>query len=458
LLEWKEVKYLSDNSWLVTKYPNYINDIDFINIPKQYLKNTKLGLIRNGVDKFEVSEEFMWIVGIYIAEGSCEGRSVNFSLHKDEILFQNKIKTFFEKLGYTVKIKIISNNGVNVVIYSTTLANWFANLVGRKCYNKYIPEEFMYLPNNKIKSLIDGINDGDGSKTGCEYEITQTSEILSLQLIELLNRLNEQPILRSHQSQILTPNGNVRKRAYSVNWTKNLNKIDKNRKGRWDYKEHQLCKIRNIEEEYYCGSVYNLEVEGDHTYIVNGIIVHNCFSTSFVGGYEQYYNPKRNDSRILVRFDATVDDLPARPMGLEQSFAPNCWTTVSPTIKDRDVIIRFNQDETEEFRYEVLNVTRNKLFFSLSGGQKFAVYRVDKTDPIYQWRAFRNTTNVPYKTNTSLGVLRGYGPHTHEIVLNETINNINLINQTTAVMAGHNHPIINGIIQEVLGHTHEIII
>lgn len=458
ILQWKEAKNLHNNSWLVTKYPNYINDIDYIYIPKEYLKNTKLGLIRNGVDKFEITEEFMWIIGIYLAEGSCGKRRINFSLHKNEILYQNRIKTFFENFGYNSKIKTTSNNGVNVCIYSTTLANWFPKLVGRKCYNKYIPEEFMYLPNNKIKSLISGVNDGDGSKTGSEYQITQTSKILALQLVELLNRLNEQPILRSYQIKTLTPKGNVRKRTYSVNWTKNLDKIDKNRKKRWDYKNESLAKIRDIEDEYYCGPVYNLEVEGDHTYIVNGIVVHNCFSTSFIGGYEQFYNDKRSDGRILVRFDATIDDLAAKQIGLEQNFVPNCWTTVYPAIKDRDVLIRFNQDGTEEFRYEVVNVTRNKLLFSLSGAQKFNMYRLDKTDPIYQWRAFRNTSSFPYKINTSLSILRAHGPHMHAIVLNEKTLSLNDINQTTSVMAGHNHPIINGVIQEVLGHTHDIII
>ena len=219
-----------------------------------------------------------------------------------------------------------------------------------------------------------------------------------------------------------------------------------------------MAKIRDIEDEYYCGPVYNLEVEGDHTYIVNGIVVHNCFSTSFIGGYEQFYNDKRSDGRILVRFDATIDDLAAKQIGLEQNFVPNCWTTVYPAIKDRDVLIRFNQDGTEEFRYEVVNVTRNKLLFSLSGAQKFNMYRLDKTDPIYQWRAFRNTSSFPYKINTSLSILRAHGPHMHAIVLNEKTLSLNDINQTTSVMAGHNHPIINGVIQEVLGHTHDIII
>ena len=45
--------------------------------------------------------------------------------------------------------------------------------------------------------------------------------------------------------------------------------------------------------------------------------------------------------------------------------------------------MRFNEDGTEEYRYEILSVTRNKLFFSESGKQEFRMLRHDKTDVIY---------------------------------------------------------------------------
>lgn len=183
-----------------------------------------------------------------------------------------------------------------------------------------------------------------------------------------------------------------------------------------------------------------------------------CFGVGFVGGYDQFYNPRRSDGRIIMRFDPTVDDLSVKPHGLQQNFVPNCWTLVYPAIKDRDILIRFNEDGTEEFRYEVVNVTRNKLLFSLSGAQKMQVYRLDKTDIIYQWRAIRDTSFFPEKVNTSISTLRGYGPHLHEVTINEDITSLSQINSTTSVVAGHNHPIINGILQEVLGHSHTITI
>jgi len=71
--------------------------------------------------------------------------------------------------------------------------------------------------------------------------------------------------------------------------------------------------------------------------------------------------------------------------GLTQISELTAWTIVYPTIKDRDILIRFNEDRTEEFRYECLNVVRNKLFFGQSGKQEFKMLRHDKTDIIYQY-------------------------------------------------------------------------
>ena len=43
-------------------------------------------------------------------------------------------------------------------------------------------------------------------------------------------------------------------------------------------------KIKKITNEQYSGSVYNIEVEGTHTYCVNGVVVHNCHEMSTLDG------------------------------------------------------------------------------------------------------------------------------------------------------------------------------
>ncbi len=183
-----------------------------------------------------------------------------------------------------------------------------------------------------------------------------------------------------------------------------------------------------------------------------------CFGTGFVMGYEQYFNPRRSDGRIMIRPSPAQEKVKMMDGGYESDMMLDCWTLTVPTIKDRDFFIRFDEDGNEEFRYEVLNVTRNKLLNNLQGGQKFQAQRVRKTDPIYQVRVFKNTSLQPGKIFTSATSIPGIPSHTHSIVINENVTNINQINQVTSTSNGHRHLCIDGVLQEALGHSHTITI
>lgn len=185
-----------------------------------------------------------------------------------------------------------------------------------------------------------------------------------------------------------------------------------------------------------------------------------CYGTKFLVGWDQYYNPRRSDSRILVRFSPADDEVKSQDAGLESEFTTECWTLTVPTVKDRDIIVRFDQDGNEEFRYEILSVNRNKTLFGLQGAQKFRVQRIRKTDPAYQIPVFRNTATLPAKVNTTIGGAATIPPHVHEIITtNQPVSNFG---QITSTVQGHSHPVIykNGqlVILEVLGHTHDPII
>lgn len=118
-----------------------------------------------------------------------------------------------------------------------------------------------------------------------------------------------------------------------------------------------------------------------------------CYGTGFSGGYDRFFNTRaiselfRNiDGRIMIRVYPFADDLKLDSgQGLNQSSEPTAWTIVYPAIKDRDIIVRFNEDGTQEFRYEVLDVTRNRLILGESGKQEFRMRRMDKTDVVYQY-------------------------------------------------------------------------
>lgn len=196
----------------------------------------------------------------------------------------------------------------------------------------------------------------------------------------------------------------------------------------------------------------------------------NCFGSGFVSGYQQYHFPRRSDGRIMVRFDPSVEDLIPQDSGMESTFNPNSWTLSVPTVRDRDFFVRFNTDSgtnIEEYRYEILRVTRNKLVLNDFGAQKMELARIRKTDPIYQVPVFRNTATMPRTISTGIGYMKGPGgqliPHVHSITVSETITSITQINQMTEISQGHNHYVINGVVNGSssdagLNHTHDIIL
>lgn len=181
-----------------------------------------------------------------------------------------------------------------------------------------------------------------------------------------------------------------------------------------------------------------------------------CYGVGFISGYVQFFNPRRSDRRILVRVDPSAEDVNLIDRGgLEPAYEPSAWTMAFPALKDRDVLVRFNPDNTSEFLYEILDVTRVRATFAQTGAQKFRMKRFPKTDIMYQWPVLRDVSPQPGAEETSTASASGINLHSHQYVVP---NGVNLLQyrSSTLVSEGHNHIIINGKVQPTLGHTHEL--
>ena len=244
-------------------------------------------------------------------------------------------------------------------------------------------QEFMNLPTDKTWALIQGIYDGDGSKR--DHEIIQTSEKLALQLVDLLHRVGEQPLARQQISKKLTLKGNKRKTAYCVSWAEDT-LVHENRKNRWKYFGHILSSIKKISEQDFSGKVYNLEVENDPSYIVNGVAVHNCFGTNYVGGY---YGPVD----ITIAPPEAEKSIELLDMGLHIRYDFETWTGPLPRLNERDVIVR--QDNQ---RYIVGPVN----YLGSRGAiyqQHFTISYVDEKDIRYKIGIDGGQTSTPESTD-----------------------------------------------------------
>jgi hypothetical protein len=184
-----------------------------------------------------------------------------------------------------------------------------------------------------------------------------------------------------------------------------------------------------------------------------------CFGVGFVGGYEQFINPRRPDGRILVRVDPATDDLKIGDKdALTPDYKPGNWTMAFPALKDRDVLVRFNENNTEEFRYEILDVTRVRGFFGQSGVQKFNMQRFHRTDIKYQVTVARDFSPYAVEIVTGVSAAPGIQPHSHVVHIPHGAD-LSRFNGTTSVNAGsekHSHVVRNGQVLAVLGHTHTL--
>lgn len=182
-----------------------------------------------------------------------------------------------------------------------------------------------------------------------------------------------------------------------------------------------------------------------------------CYGTGYVVGWEQYFNSRRSDGRLLVRFGSFDEDIKTTEQGWDSEVPTECWTLTVPTLRDRDVLVLYDNYENEVFRYEILKVNRNNTINGLQGAQKFSVQRIRKTDPIYQIKVIKDTSLFPRIIQTGISSEPNVPAHQHTFRVNEKITNINQINQLTSLVSGHTHIIENGqMLLKGVNHTHTI--
>jgi hypothetical protein len=198
-----------------------------------------------------------------------------------------------------------------------------------------------------------------------------------------------------------------------------------------------------------------------------------CLGSGFVHGYVQYFNPRNSDGRIKLRFSPYDDVVKLDEQGLDSEINVDAWGLTVPTIKQRDIIVKYDRADDEEFRYEVLSVSRNNTFHSLQGDQKIKLSRVRRTDQIYKIKLFSNTSMMPTWSNTTdmvqviptIPIPTNIASHTHQFRTNESTSD--KWEQMSTKNAGHTHQIVfmtsaqfpNGklVVLPILNHTHNLV-
>ena len=230
--------------------------------------------------------ELWYLFGLYVTEGSAHARIrrrgsrvakreyVAFYLGKHERDLIERVKAIATRRGWRCGV-VYERTAAKVYVWSADFHRLVLDLFGKYADGKRVPLWVLGLPSDCRTSFLQGVRDGDGDK---EKFVTTVNPIiafavwllaLSLGLPASLSRVAMKPTKFIegrvvHQSPYL----------YKV---REIKRKDHAKVGRFFFSDDYVwLEVKRVDLEDYEGDVYNLEVEEDHTYLVWGVVVHNC--------------------------------------------------------------------------------------------------------------------------------------------------------------------------------------
>lgn len=229
--------------------------------------------------KVYLDESLATLAGWYLAEGSVDNNSIEWTLSKAEFHVAEEIQNALHKLS-AGEARISTEeryNTLRVRITNGALVVLLSHLCGVGSKEKQMSREIMYADFGFQRDLLKHYARGDGWEfSPGDFDIRTTSKVLAMQLRDICSRLGQIPsISTSAPSSRDFGNGYgvyQTAKSYCINYrTNTTNMLGK----RYD-SEHAALLIKDIQRHKYTGKVYNFEVENTNTYTVNGLLVHNC--------------------------------------------------------------------------------------------------------------------------------------------------------------------------------------
>ena len=197
-----------------------------------------------GADELDVAERLVGILGSW----GCEGRVYDYP----------------------------DRNVVAVKVSARPLAELFVKLCGFGSRDKALSPEVMLAPIEWQAAFLDAYCSGDGASKGAGRCIYTSSPMLARQVSLIVQRVYG--VDASVHVNVNSPGPDARARGEAVGG--NIYHIDygmsyvQRRYGVDGF--HTAHRVASSSRYHKTGKVYNLEVEGDHTYCVEGLLVHNC--------------------------------------------------------------------------------------------------------------------------------------------------------------------------------------
>ena len=265
-----------------------------------YLNQSKSTLtISNELSAYLTNSDFWYVVGRYIGDGwlkTYDEKSIIICCEESEV---SEITSRLDRLGLHYCV-VKQRTVVRIQIVKKEFYVFLCRF-GHGAANKHLTKDVINLPTDLLKAFLQGYIESDGTFTQGRYKITSVSRRLIYEVGECVAKAYHRPfsIYYTKRPETSVIEGRIihQKDTYQICW-----KPDNHKQDKAFYEDGYIWSpITRLETTETNQPVYNLEVEEDNSYMVQGVIVHNCQDFSLSGkqsgstwkcsdcGYE--YNP-----------------------------------------------------------------------------------------------------------------------------------------------------------------------
>jgi len=294
----------ADTAWVIGLYAaeGYYDDSSRLNYEVRFTLN--------GNDEMDIADKIKEII-----ERDFEDSKVKI-YHYERSEMEKNVGHLIKDFNNSTRAVIASAKKLSVVVESKDF--WYfvkKHCSGKRAWEKSLSSKLLKSPLSIQRKLLEGWLTGDGSideqgrvrgyttseKLFHDFEIIATrlniwnrgqvifnDKKTTLSALRSINRNIEevkddrnwrasfQLYLSPKDVYDLSVNSDLSDKQFS-NFLGDCRKIEISKpRGQHNGEKYNLHKVVSIESEPYVGEVFNLEVEEDHSYIIDGIVTHNC--------------------------------------------------------------------------------------------------------------------------------------------------------------------------------------
>lgn len=308
--DWHSAEELKKGDLILYPIPRQTKEINEISFD---IKKSKWDFKSQTLPKkIIISEEFLRLVGYYLAEGytrvdPCKG-TVGFVFGAKEKKYVKDTVLLMKKVFGIKPAKLEPrHNATGIVFYSARLARFFTKHFGKGALDKHLPDWAIQLSEKKQENILCGLFRGDGyidiKRQRAKYVTISKQLAYQLRLLLLRQRIisnfSKGKAYGMHRESYLfyiQDNESLRKIIRITGFNIKVRPRELSAHKSWFDENFFYTTIREIKPSGYEGVVYNLDVEDAHSYVSEALTLHNC------GDIMRMYIKVENDIIVDAKF------------------------------------------------------------------------------------------------------------------------------------------------------------